>query len=341
MMATTIRDVAQKVGVSIATVSKVFNGYTDVNPQTKARILQAAQELDYTPNMAARTLSSKKQQTIALILNELNISRMSTMPLEVLGGVYQYTEDSDYEFVFYGTSSEKQQQKTFNQFCNEHNITGVVIQGLKISDPYYQQIQETKIPVVIIDITLNNPNVGTVSTDNVQASREVVEYLFAAGHQQVGMINGSQDATVSIWRETGYRQAFYDRGIIVEDAFVCYADYDEEVAYRQTKELLKRQPQLTALFCASDLMAIGAIRGIQELGLSVPKDISVIGFDDIILDQYVTPKLSSVSQDMKDIGYQAGKLLTAIIEKRPNIQLHEVVPHQLQIRESVRSLTTH
>lgn len=335
-MRATIRDVAKAAGVSIATVSKVFNGYSDINHDTKEKILEVAKQLDYTPNMAARTLSSKKQQTIALILNELNFNRKSTMPMEVLNGVYTFTEQSDYEFVFYGTSTEKQQDKTFHQFCNEHNITGAVIQGLKMSDPYYEEIQETRLPTVLIDIVMENANVGTVSIDNEAAAFEAVSYLISKNHEKIGMINGSRDANVSILREAGYRRALEEQGIVINEAYIQYANFEEDIAFLITKNLLSNHKEITALFCASDVMAIGAMRAVKDMGLQVSEDISIVGFDDIILSSYVSPALTSVAQDMEKIGFEAAKLLTEIINHDlKNNDNHRMVPHEMKYRESV------
>ncbi|MGX7148420.1 LacI family DNA-binding transcriptional regulator [Enterococcus ureasiticus] len=337
-MRATIRDVAKTAGVSIATVSKVFNGYTDVNEETKEKIFEVAKRLDYTPNMAARTLSSKKQQTIALILNELNFNRKSTMPMEVLNGVYKFTEQSDFEFVFYGTSTEKQESKTFRQFCNEHNITGAVIQGLKMTDPYYYEIQETSLPTVLIDVVVDNPAIGTVAIDSEAASLEAVNYLISQGHQNIGMINGSRDANVSILREQGYRKALEENAISVNEAYVQYANFDEEITFLITKNLLSNHKEVSALFCASDIMAIGAMRAVKDMGKRVPEDISIIGFDDIILASYVTPRLTTVAQDMEEIGYEAAKLLTEIINKEDqNNSIRRIIPYEIEYRESVSS----
>lgn len=335
-MRATIRDVAKAAKVSIATVSKVFNGYDDINQETKTKILEIAKELDYTPNMAARTLSSKRQQTIALILNELNFTRKSTIPMEVLNGVYKFTEESDFEFVFYGTSTEKQQQKTFRQFCNEHNITGAIVQGLKMTDPYYQEIEATSLPTVLIDIKMANPKVGTVSIDNQLAAFEAVEHLIKQNHQKIGMINGSRDANVSVLRESGYRKALEKNGLLVNEGYLQYANFEEDIAFLITKNLLNNHKEITALFCASDVMAIGAMRGIKEMGLSVPEDISIIGFDDIILASYVTPTLTSVAQDMELIGFEAAKLLAEIInQKSGNEKNQRTIAHKIKHRESV------
>ncbi|MBP1045979.1 LacI family DNA-binding transcriptional regulator [Enterococcus sp. BWM-S5] len=333
-MRATIRDVAKQAGVSIATVSKVFNGYTDINLETKDKILKIAKELDYAPNMAARTLSSKKQQTIALILNELNFTRKSTMPMEVLDGVYKYTEKSDYEFVFYATSTEKQLSKTFRQFCNEHNITGAVIQGLKMTDPYYQEIEETSLPTVLVDMSVKNPKVGTVSIDNQKAAFEAVNYLIEQGHESIGMINGSRDADVSILRETGYCQALKENAIPLKESYIQYANFEEDISYFITKNLLTTNKEITALFCASDVMAIGAMRAVKDMGIKVPEDLSIIGFDDIILASYVTPELTSVSQDMREIGFEAAKLLTEIIDGDDQNNNRRIA-HEIKHRQSV------
>jgi len=332
----TIRDVAKTAGVSIATVSKVFNGYTDINQKTKKRILEIAKQLDYAPNMAARTLSSKTQKTIALILSEININRKSTMPLEVLNGVYKYTEQSDFEFVFYGTSTEKQKEKTFHQFCNEHNITGAVIQGLKMTDSYYQEIKETNIPTVLIDIDMENPHVGTVSIDSELAAFEAVEYLISQNHHNVGFINGSRDALVSILRESGYRRALVANNIQINEAYIQYANFEEDIAFLIAQNLLENNKKITALFCASDIMAIGALRGIKEMGLNVPEDISIIGFDDIILSSYVTPALTTVAQDAEELGFESAKLLSEIISGNTDLPQRRIMPHELKYRDSVK-----
>lgn len=334
-MKVTIKDVAHRANVSIATVSRVFNGYTDISEATKKRVMAIAQEMDYSPNMAARTLSSKSQKTIALILNELNISRKSTMPMEVLSGVYKYTESSNCEFVFYGTSDTKQKEKSFRQFCNEHNITGVVMQGLKVTDPYYKELSKTKIPTVVIDMEIDNNRVGSVSIDNEWAAKEAVDYLIEIGHQEIAMLNGSLEANVSIQREIGYRMSLQEHGIPCVEEYIQYANFNEETAYQTIKELIPNHPEITAIFSASDIMAIGALRAANDLGLKVPEDLSIIGFDDIVLTNYIQPKLSSVAQDMEKIGYKAAELLDELISNKETLANHLFVEHELIIRDSV------
>lgn len=332
-MRATIRDVAKHAGVSIATVSKVFNGYTDINEETKAKIFKVAKKLDYTPNMAARTLSSKRQKTIALILNELTLTRKSTVSMEVLNGVYRFISSTDYEFVFYGTTTEKQSEKTFKQFCSEHSISGAIVQGLKLSDPYYQEIKQTKIPTVLIDMELDTSFTGAVSIDNVNAAKEATELLIKKGHKEIAFINGTRDAEVSLMRENGYREALLQNNIEVKNHYIQYANYDEDIAYYITKNLLQTYPSITAIFCASDLMAIGAMRSLKFLGKKIPKDIALVGFDNIVLSEYVTPSLTTVSQDMELMGRTAAALLVDIVENKKT-EKKIIVEHELIIRSS-------
>ncbi len=238
--------------------------------------------------------------------------------------------------MFYGTTTEKQKQKTFSQFCNEHNITGVVIQGLKTTDPYYQEVQQTSLPTVLIDMEIANPKIGIVSIDNEKAAQEAVDYLIANNHKQIGMINGSRDANVSELREQGYRASMSAHGLSINESYIQYANYEEDIAYLICKNLLENNREITALFCASDIMAIGAIRGIKDMGLSVPEDISVIGFDDIVLASYVTPELTTIAQNMERIGFEAAELLADIIGNQGKSNYRKVSPHQLKIRESVK-----
>lgn len=334
-MRVTIKDVAERAGVSITTVSRVFNGYTDISEKTKKRILEIANEMNYTPNMAARTLSSKSQKTIALILNDLELNRKTTMPMEVLSGVYQFTEDTEIEFVFFATTSIKQKNKTFQQFCNEKNITGAIIQGLRVDDQYYKEIYKSDVPVVLIDVDADSQKIGSASIDNIAAAQEAVEYLIKLGHEKIGMINGRREATVSMEREAGYLQALKKNGLPFVQDYVQYANFNEDIAAAMVTDMIERHDEVTALFCASDLMAIGAMKTIQKMGLSVPEDISIIGFDDIILAQYLSPTLSSVSQDMKLIGYEAANLLNKLMMDVEQVEHRIFVPHKLVIRNSV------
>lgn len=333
-MRVTIKDVAEAAGVSPATVSRVFNGYTDISDTTKKRIFDIAKEMNYLPNKAARSLSSKKQITLGLVLNDLEISRKNTMVMELLTGVYNYTEEENIEFVFLATSTLKQSKKNFREFINEKGISGAVVQGLKMNDPYYKEIEEANFPVVFIDMIASGNNVCNVSIDNELASFEAIQLLINKGHRNIGMINGRREAYVSVEREAGYIKALKKNDIQLNQEFVQYANFNEKISIEITKDLLSNHPEITALFCASDLMAIGAMKAISELNLRIPEDVSIIGFDDIILNEFLTPKLSSISQNMEKIGYSAAQCAHKMIDGE-EVARQNYIGYELKIRESV------
>lgn len=334
-MSVTIKDVAKKANVSIATVSRVFNDYSDISDATKNRIKKIAKEMNYVPNLAARTLSSKTQESIACIFNRLDFSTKAPWILEVLSGVYQYTIGADQKFVFYVTSDEIQNEKTYTQFCYEHNITGAVIGGLTMNDPYYHEIKATTIPTVIIDMEADNKFVGTVSVDNKKASEEAVDYLVSLGHREIAMINGKRETYVSLVREQGYRKSLEKNNLMSKKTTIFYTDFEEGAAYEATKLLLREHPEITAIFCVNDLVAVGALQAVKDLRLSVPGDISIMGFDDIPLAAYVNPNLSTVHQNLEQIAFEGAKLLHSIILKEERKSNKLFLPHEIIIRESV------
>lgn len=320
----TIKDVAREAGVSVSAVSHVLNDYPDISSETRKKVLEAVSRLDYIPNNAARQLSSKKKKVIALILNEINVTRGVAMPLEILGGVVDALDDTTYEFVFYAVNTKRQNQKTLKQFCNEHDITGVIIQGLRVTDPYYKELETFELPTVVIDMFVENENVGSVSTDNHKAAADVTSRLLKAGYKKILFVNGSKDAVVSKERERGYRE----KALSPE---VRYADFSEEKAYALI-ESLENPQQYDAIFAASDLMAIGIIKALTVRQLE--RSIAVVGFDDITLASYITPTLTTVRQNIGLFTEKAVQDLLLQIETGQVIQRY--IPYDVVVRESAK-----
>ena len=319
----TIKDVARLSGVSVSAVSKVLNNYEDIGEETRKRVQEAAEKLDYIPNQAARKLSSKHKKIIALILNEIKMERGVTMPLEILSGVSNYLDSTDYEFVFYGTTTKKQSEKSLKQFCAEHSISGLLIQGLKTTDPYYKELATFSLPTVAIDLKFDNDQIGTISIDNQSATSEVTERLLQAGYKKILFLNGTISDEVSQKREVGYRSQ-------VSEPLIEYAHFSEEEAME--KILNCDLSGIDAIFAASDLMAIGVIKALRVRELT--GQIGVVGFDDNVLASYVSPTLTTVRQDMKALSEYAVKdLLLQIEEKQIN---HRLLPYEVMVRESAK-----
>lgn len=330
-----IKEIAQLAGVSVPTVSKVLNNYSDVSENTKARVREVAERLGYSPNMAARNLALGRSNIIALVLSDIRETDSNgNIIFRMLVGAKNLCMEKDYELLIVLTDVKKQHAKKLSQLCRERQIAGVIVYGLKPGDPYFQEITEAELPCIAIDIKMKGSNLSTVTTDNIAAVREAINLLHSKGHRNIGFINGLKDVAVSIYRETGYRTAMSELGLTVKDSYVKYADYYEDKAFEKTLELIRENHEITAIFCASDLMAMGALRAVQSLKWKVPEDVAIVGFDGIQLSEYSNPRLTTVVQDFKGMGRAAADTLIKMLQGEP-VEETNYVPYSFSIRESV------
>lgn len=338
----TIKDVAKKAGVSIAIVSKAFNNYPDISSKTKKRILEIAKEMNYTPNIVAKNLSSKKPKTIGMITSGFLDAegKDNSNSFDMFKGVYTTGEESQYELAIYLTDSLKQKQKSYAKFCQERNIGGAVLMGIRVDDPYFTELLHSNIPCVLIDLEVENDYgiIGSVSTDNVAAGYEIATYLLNKNHRDIVVIAGTEAAYVNNQRLVGVKKALKSFGIELSDTNLFYADFTEIEAYKQAKQLLETSStRPTAFLCFSDLMAYGVMKAVNEYGLKIPDDISITGFDGLVINEYIQPSLTTVKQNFYEMGRKAALLLQQLIEDQ-EVDTRQVVEHQIVERESVRTL---
>jgi LacI family transcriptional regulator len=331
---TTIKDIARVAGVSVTTVSRALNGYSDVNEKTRQKIAAVARELNYSPNTLARGLVMQKSKTIGLLVS--GISRESVkdnFTFEVLCGVNERASTLGYDLILFNTNTMMQREKTYTQLCRERRVDGAIIQGIKKEDPYLKEVVESDIPCVLVDIPVHSNSVGYVTTDNALGAKKAVEHLASLGHKHIGMINGHEDAFVSQERLNGYREALKECGFSFRSEWVVSGNFEEKKAEKAARELINRHKEVTAIFCASDLMALGALKACKELGLHVPKEMSIVGYDNIVLASYSSPNLTTVGQEVYQIGYEAADLLIEMLEgKETNMKRY--LDTKLIIRES-------
>lgn len=334
----TIKDIAREAGVSVTTVSRALNDYFDVSASTKAHILKVAKDLGYVPNKMAQNLVKQQNNTLAIILSGLEKEGgKDNIVYSLLSGMYAFAETVNYEVALFTTSSAHQKEKSYVQFCREHNIGGAVVNGIRTDDSFFKELLHSDLPCVLIDVPMEGKNTSTISVDNVEASTGAVEHLIQNNHKRIGMVNGRKEAAVSLEREKGYRHALNKSRILVDDRYIVYADYQEDIAYEKTKELLQACPEITALFCASDMMAIGAMRAIRDMGRSVPEDISIVGFDNIPLSAHTSPALTTINQDFYMMGHEASRQLLKMIKNEP-VKRNVFLDYKLLERKSVRMI---
>jgi len=330
----TIKDIAKEAKVSVTTVSRALNGYSDVNEETRKRIMEVAKRLNYSPNTLARSLVMKKSKTIGLLVS--NLTREGTkdnFTYEVLCGINDAVSRFEYDLIFFSTTSSKQSEKTYTQLCRERRVEGVIIMGIKTNDPYLQEVVESDIPCVLIDIPIVSKTVGNVTTDNLLGAKEAVKHLLKLNHRTIGMINGHNEAFVSQERLKGYKEALAEFGISYNEDLVENGQFTEEDAYKAAVRLLSKNPEMTALFCASDIMALGVIQAAKDLGKNLPVDLSIVGYDDIILSSYVTPSLTTIRQNKYLLGEEAAKLLIDMLDGKTK-PYSKVLDTELVIRNS-------
>jgi LacI family transcriptional regulator len=317
-MSVTIRDVAKAAGVSITTVSRAFNGYADVSLETKRKIFAIAKELGYQPSAVARGLVMRKTHTIGLVVEDLGKSRSGHhFMFDILCGVHDRASELGYDMILFSVSSAQQKETSYADLCKARQVDGAILMGIKLDDVYLQDILSSNIPCVMIDVPFVGSLFGSVSSEHMQGAKSAVEHLIRLGHRHIGFINGHQQAAVSQERFEGYRQALEEAGIPFDANYVFYGHFEQADGYRGVMELEKRAPEITAYFCASDLMALGAVNYLRSTGRNVPEDVSVVGFDGIDIAFMTYPSLTTVVQNRYEMGVQAMSLLVGILNGEP------------------------
>lgn len=333
----TIKDIARLAGVSITTVSRALNGYDDVNTETKRKIQDIAEKLDYSPNVIARSLVSNKTYTIGVIFSGLAYSEVkSHFGYEILCGINDRANEKNYDILFFSTTPTKQRMRSYYDLCKERNVDGAIMWGLRIDDPYLEEvIEKSAFPCVLIDIPCSGENLGNVTTDNIEGAETAVRYLIELGHTKIAMINGYPQADVSEKRLQGYKKALSDKDILFEPSIVIDGEFSEEGGEQAMYRVLAENPGITAVFCASDLMALGGMKALEKMGRKVPESVSVIGYDDILISSYCLPKLTTIRQDKYRMGWESAELLINMLEGK-NVDHNVTLKGELIVRNSVK-----
>jgi DNA-binding LacI/PurR family transcriptional regulator len=333
----TLKDISKLTGYSLSTISKALNGYSDVSEKTKEAIISAAEKLNYYPDYEGHKLQKRDTKTIALIIRGLADSNQDGDPVisDIIKGVAMYSLESDIDMALYHLSNDRQRDISYYKFCRSRNIDGAILLGFGMNDPYIIEAKNTSYPIVLFDAFLKNSstNYGSVTIDNVKMAQQATQYLIDTGHQTIAFINGRKEAQVSILREEGYRSAMLKAFKTIDESLIEYGDFMQKRSYNVALKLLQTRRDIDAIFCASDMMATGVYEAARELGLAIPENLSVIGFDGIPLSKYIQPSLTTVKQDFVKMAYKSAELLRNIVYLHEPSATH-LVEAELIIRES-------
>jgi DNA-binding LacI/PurR family transcriptional regulator len=309
--APTLEQVGALAGVSRATVSRVVNGSPRVSAEARVQVERAVAKLGYVPNRAARSLVTRRTDSIALIVAEPE-SRFFSEPFfaGVVRGVSAALAETDVQLVLL-MAQDAAHRGRLERYVTGGHVDGVLLASLHGDDPLPRTLQRAGVPTVLVGRPAGDAPDSYVEADNRGGAREAVVHLVGCGHRRIATITGPMDMAVGQDRLDGYQDGLRAAGLPADPQLVEGGDFTEEGAAAAMRRLLEREPGLDAVFAASDLMAAGALRALKAAGRRVPGDVAVIGFEDSMTARYAEPQLTTVSQPVEEMGRQATRLLLA------------------------------
>jgi LacI family transcriptional regulator len=333
MAGLTLEDIAKQVGVSRSTVSRVVNGHPNVREDVRERVLEVIRRTGYHPNAAARTLASQRSRMIGLVLPR-TVNSFFTDPYfpHLTQGIAQACNQSDYTLGLFLVGTKEDEEKIFPRVSRRGFLDGVLVQTGQIGDQLIDRLVNSNMPLVIVGRPFHADGVSYIDVDNGDAAFNAVSHLIRLGYQRIGTITGPANNTTGIDRQEGYLKALAERHRTVDETLVAEGDFSEASGYYAMQRLLPAKPD--ALFAASDMMAIGAMRAIRDAGLAVPDDIALVGFDDLPIASLSDPPLTTIRQQVHRFGMSAVEVLTDVIENGGVPPRRNIMATELIIRES-------
>ena len=332
----TIKDLAAQTGYSVGTVSRVLNHQPHVSELAREIILKAAEESGFQLNENARQLKQQQSNSL-LVICKGNYNELFE---ELLIAIQSIVADTQYTMIVDYIDESENEVRRAVRLCREKKPQGILFLGGN-QDHFQEAFHRISVPCVLVTSSaadLSFPNLSSVTSDDTLASAMAIDSLLELGHKNVAIIGGHRDySEITRLRHQGCIRAFQEREVSFEETRYETARFTYEGGYQAARALLTRNPDFTALFAMSDVMALGAIRALSDAGKRVPEDISVMGFDGLQIGQYTLPRLSTVAQSVEQLAQRSLWLLLQGIEQGTGAK-HEVIPVQLMMRESVRKL---
>lgn len=335
----TSEEVARLAGVSRATVSRVLNGSARISEEARERVHTAMTTLGYEPDIVAQSLVRRRSRVIALSLldqnNGFSLSRLGQTAnyfyIDMLKCIEQEAASLGYDLLLPSHPHGKHPDN-YIRSLQTRRVAGTIMLALDPADPRIQHLLQASIPTVFIDMMGQGEHAISIRSDHMDAARQLAEHLLSLGHRKIAFIGGPTVNLAAMERLLGFQQALAQTGISLDPDLVRQSGWNTDEAYEAARVLLSQRRDFTALVAGSDLMAIGILRALHEYNLQVPHDVSLTGFDDVILSQYTTPPLTTVHQDIEMMGREAMQRLIALIEGKETTSL--VVPTRLVVRGS-------
>jgi LacI family transcriptional regulator len=330
----TLEDIARLSGVSRSTVSRVVNEQPNVRDNVRERVLKVIKQTGYQPNAAARALASQRSWTLGLILPH-SVSFLFSDPYyaQLTRGIAQACNQYDYTLALFLVGTKEDEEKIYPRVSRKGLLDGVIVQSGHHGDQWIiGRFVDANMPLVIVGRPFRSDNVSYVDVDNVNASYNAVSHLIRLGRKRIGTIAGPASSTVGIDRKQGYLKALIDHSHEVNESLITEGDFTETGGYYAMQQILPARPD--AVFVASDMMAMGAMRAVREAGLRTPEDIAFVGFDDLPVATFSDIHLTTVRQPVVKFGAKAVEVLIDLIENGIEPPRHILMETELVIRDS-------
>jgi LacI family transcriptional regulator/LacI family purine nucleotide synthesis repressor len=333
----TIKDIARKAGVSVATVSKVMNGYDDIGEVTKAKVLKIIEENNYRPNANAQSLRTNKSFLVGLFFKDHQDSGVKHPFFRgIISGLEEKLLENNYDMILFSANWED--QFSYLEKCEFRNVDGAILMGMPRDDPKLPELLNAKIPSVFIDLDMSAERASYIISDNEEGARKAVRHLAELGHQKIATIEGEEITVPTQKRLAGYKAEMEAQNLEIRDEWVIQGRFSVDGGCQAMKEILRLEDKPTAIFCQGDEIAVGAMQAIEEAGLKVPDDFSIVGFDDIEISQYLNPALTTVGQKKEEMGIEAAKMVIELINNQEEKVEPEIIDTELIVRNSTRRL---
>ena len=320
----TIKDISRLSGFSVTTVSKALNDYPDISQSTRNVILGICEEVGYVPNSSARSLKTQRSYTIGVIFEEeTNQGLQHPLFSKILEQFKSEVEKEGYDIMFLAKNMGKQ-NGSYLQHSMRKQVEAIFVLCADFNAQRIVELSASDIPLVVIDFSVDQAL--NISSNNDKGVEEAVTHLIDLGHRDIGHIFGDRNTYIGGQRKRRFEETLKKHQLVVRDEWlVAGPNFSKEDGFYAMQQLLKHDAQPTAIFCASDMLAIGAIQAIKEAGKRVPEDYSIVGFDGIDLGQLITPRLTTIRQNTAEMGSIAARNMMELIENKSQKQMFDAI----------------
>ncbi|WP_091015894.1 MULTISPECIES: LacI family DNA-binding transcriptional regulator [Paenibacillus] len=331
----TIKDIAKLAGVSPSTVSRVISNHPRISTKTSLKVKQIMKELNYHPNIMAKSLVSKTTHTLGIMLPRPAEELFQNYFFgELLRGIITHATRMNYELLLTTETSSDNELHAISRLVHGRRVDGILLLGSKRDDPIITFLEAEKFPFVLIGRSEAHPNAPMVDNDNVQTAYDATHHLIAQGHTRIGFVSGPPDITLSHDRMLGYQKALAQAGLDADSDWIVEGEFLQESGFRAMSLFMSLPNRPTAIVVIDDNVAFGVLRALAELHYLVPEDISVVSFNNIALSELASPPLSSIDIGTYQLGYTAVQVLLKILSGEPQPHNPVIIPHRLIVRES-------